>query len=57
MVPKVIFCFLLEHDNELIFILQMLYFDRSDVSESIDVNKTSTSKELLSVFILYLYLY
>ena len=26
-------------------ILQMLYFDRIDVSEGIDVNKTSASKE------------
>ena len=28
-----------------VYILQMLYFDRIDVSEGIDVNKTSASKE------------
>ena len=27
------------------FLLQMLYFDRIDVSEGIDVNKTSPSKD------------
>ena len=28
-----------------VYILQMLYFDRIDVSEGIDVNKTSASEE------------
>ena len=28
-------------------VLQMLYFNRIDVSEGIHVNKTSTSKDLL----------
>ena len=28
-------------------VLQMLYFNRIDVSEGINVNKTSTSKDLL----------
>lgn len=49
MAPKVIFCLLfwsLTLDIYiLIFILQMLYSNRSDVSESIDAKKTSTSKK------------
>ena len=49
MAPKVIFCLLfwsLTLDiYVLIFILQILYLNRSDVSESSDVKKTSTSKK------------
>ena len=31
--------------TEIINIIKILYFDRTDVSEAIDVNKTSASKE------------
>ena len=33
--------------NKYFYKLQMLYYDRTDISERIDVNKTSKSKELL----------
>ena len=34
--------------------MKIIYFDRVDVSESIDVNKTSTSKECTSCHYWYL---